>query len=106
MKSKLHRTVKRAAPPAKTSRRVRATPAQFKFASENQRLSGFPGHISAETAAYEVDMDEIAKSAARFGAQIPSPENRAPKPRITRFGSRPARPARDRARQQAAQNTL
>jgi hypothetical protein len=77
---------------------MRATPAQLKFASENQQLSGFPGHISEKTAAYEVDMDEIAKSAARFGAQIPSPAKR-PRPRISRFGDHSAADTRRKTRQ-------
>jgi hypothetical protein len=69
---------------------VRPSAADLKFASENQQLAGFSGRISEETARYEVDMNEIAKSAARFGAQVPSSQNRAPKPRITRFGAHPA----------------
>jgi len=59
--------------PAKSGRRVRPSAADLKFISENQQLSGFSGRISEEMAMYEVDMDEIAESAARFGAQIPSP---------------------------------
>jgi len=73
--------------PAKTGRRVRLSAADLKFISENQKMEGFSGRITEETARHEPDMDVIAGSAARFGAQIPSPRNRAPKPRITRFGS-------------------
>jgi len=46
-------------------------PEVLKFISENQKLAGFSGHISKETANYEPDMQEIARSAKRFGAQIP-----------------------------------
>jgi len=70
------------------SRRVKLSQADLRFISENQRLAGFSGVITAETAAHQPDMDEIAESAMHLGAQIPSPQNRAPKPRITRFGSR------------------
>lgn len=69
-------------------RKRKPSQADLKFISENQKLSGFSGNISPETAAYEVDMDEIATSGERFGAQIPSPENRPQKPRITRWGPR------------------
>lgn len=71
------------------SRKRKLTRAELKFISENQRLAGFSGEITPETAAHEVDLDELAKSAARLGAQIPSPKNRRQKPRITRFGSHP-----------------
>jgi hypothetical protein len=78
------------ASPAKPHRRVRLSDEDLKFISENQKLAGFSGRITNATATHEVDMDEIAESAKRFGAQIPSPQNRTPKPRITRFGSHPA----------------
>lgn len=78
------------APPAKPRRRVRPSDEDLKFISENQQLSGFSGRITKATAMHEVDMDAIAESAKRFNAQIPSPQNRQPKPRITRFGSHPA----------------
>ena len=79
-----------AAYPTKTGRRVRFSPAILKFISENQQVAGFSGKISKATAMHEVGMDAIAESAARFGAQIPSTQNRPSKPRITRFGSHPA----------------
>jgi hypothetical protein len=72
--------------PMKTSRRAQLTKADLQFVAENQRLSGFSGEISEATAAYRPDMDEIAKSAKRYGAQIPSPTNRAPSPTIQKFG--------------------
>ncbi len=79
-----------AASPAKSGRRVRFSAAILKFISENQRLAGFSGQITEKTATHEVDMDAIAESAARHGAQIPSPQKQATRPRITRFGSHPA----------------
>ncbi len=72
----------------KQGRRVPLSPSDLKFISENQKLAGFSGKITEETATYEADMDVIAESAASLGAQIPSPKNRPQKPRITRFGSR------------------
>jgi hypothetical protein len=74
---------------AKPHRRVRLSKETLRFISENQRLSGFSGRITKKTAVHEVDMDEIAASAKRLNAQIPCPENRRPKPRITKFGSHP-----------------
>src|ERR1051325_6053531 len=71
------------------NRKRKLTPAELRFISENQRLAGFSGETTSETAAHEVDLDEIAKSSARLGAQIPSPKNRPRKPRITRFGPPP-----------------
>ena len=73
-------------------RKRKLTAADLQFISENMRLSGFSGRITEEIAMHEPDMDAIAESAARFGAQIPSPQNRAARPRITRFGSHPIDP--------------
>jgi hypothetical protein len=75
---------------SKTGRRGRLSAEDFNLIPENQQLAGSSGCIAEETAAHEVDMETIAKSAGRFGAQIPSSKNRPMKPRITRFGSRPA----------------
>lgn len=73
--------------PAQSGRRVRLSAADLEFISGNQQMEGFSGRITEETARPQPDMDLIAESAARLGAQIPSPQNRGPKPRITRFGS-------------------
>jgi hypothetical protein len=73
-------------------RKRKLTASDLRFISENMMLSGFSGRITKETAMHEPDMDAIAESAARFGAQIPSPQNRAPRPRIARFGSHPIDP--------------
>ncbi len=67
------------------SRKRKLTPAQLKFISENQQLSGLSGRITEETANHEVDVDKLAKSAARLGAQIPG-ESKPSKPRISRWG--------------------
>jgi hypothetical protein len=75
--------------PAKTGRRMRLSPKVLKFISENQQMEGFSGDITEATAMHEVDMDAVAESAARFGAQIPSPKNRPQKPSIRRFGQHP-----------------
>lgn len=53
------------------SRKRKPTPDELKFISENQKLSGFSGHISPETAAHEIDLDEIAKAAPHLQAQTP-----------------------------------
>jgi hypothetical protein len=71
-------------------RRVPLSSEILRFISENQQLAGFSGRISHETATHQVDMDAIAASAKRLKAQIPAPQNRAAKPRITRFGSHSA----------------
>lgn len=73
-------------------RKRKLTAADLRFISENMQPSGFSGRITDETAIHEPDMDAIAESAAQFGAQIPSPQNRAARPRITRFGSHPIDP--------------
>ncbi len=54
--------------------------ADLEFASANQQLEGFPGKITPEIAAHRPNMDEIAASARRFGAQIPTEENRQKPP--------------------------
>lgn len=68
------------------SRRARVSAEDLKFISENQRLSGFLGKITPAMRAYKPDRRAIAKSAKRFGAQVPSSKKPA-KPRITRFNS-------------------
>jgi hypothetical protein len=70
----------------KPSRRVKVTAAELRFVSENQRMEGFSGVISPQTAAHQPDMGEIAQSAKRFNAQQPSLANRTPRPVITNFG--------------------
>ena len=45
--------------------------AVLKFASENQRLEGFPGEISEAARQHRPDMEEIKDVARKFGAQIP-----------------------------------
>ncbi len=76
-------------PPKKPHRRVCLSDDVLRFISENQRLSGFSGRITKKTAKHEADMEEIAALARRLNAQIPSSQNRAQKPRITRFGTKP-----------------
>lgn len=46
------------------------------FLSENQQLEGFPGKITEELAAHRPNMEQIVESAKRFGAQVPTEENR------------------------------
>jgi hypothetical protein len=72
--------------PAKYGRRIRPSAKDLKFASENQQLAGFSGKIGKTATMHEVDKDAIAASAVRMGAQVPSPQNRVPKPPISRFG--------------------
>lgn len=62
-------------------RKVRPTPEMLKLVRENQQLSGFTGYISHETAALEIDMDAVAESARKRGAQIPQPK-RKPRPKF------------------------
>jgi hypothetical protein len=80
-------------PPLKPHRRARLSKDVLKFVSENQRLSGFSGRITKKIAMHEPDMNKIVASAKRFNAQIPSPQNRTPRPRISKFGRHPARSA-------------
>jgi len=54
------------------------------FVSANQQLAGFPGKITEEIAAHRPNMEEIIESAKRFGAQIPTEENRQRKPLFKR----------------------
>jgi hypothetical protein len=69
-------------------RRVQMSKVDLKFVSENQQLEGFSGVISAETAAHRPNMDEISRSSKQFNAQLPSPQQRTPRPTITTFGHR------------------
>lgn len=43
----------------------------MKFASENQRLEGFPGEISEAARQHRPSLEELQAVARRFGAQIP-----------------------------------
>ena len=43
----------------------------LKFASENQRLEGFPGEISEAVRQHRPNLEEIQAVARRFGAQVP-----------------------------------
>jgi hypothetical protein len=61
--------------------------ADLKFTSDNQKIEGFSGRISDKTASHCPNMDEIAESAAKFKAQIPTGRRVALKPRINRFGA-------------------
>ena len=45
--------------------------AVLKFASENQRLEGFPGEISEAARQHRPKLEELQAVARRFGAQIP-----------------------------------
>jgi ribosomal protein L28 len=71
--------------PGKEPRRVKMSAAVLKFISENQKLSAFSGRITSRTAKHKVDLDAIAESAARIGAQIPG-KSRVMRPRVTHFG--------------------
>ena len=56
--------------------KVQAKPAPswdevLKFASENQRLEGFPGEISEAVRQHRPNLEELQAVARRFGAQIP-----------------------------------
>ena len=56
--------------------KVRTKPAPswdavLKFASENQRLEGFPGEISEAARQHRPSLEELQAVARRFGAQIP-----------------------------------
>jgi hypothetical protein len=57
--------------PKSLRRLVKATPEELKFISENMKLAGFSGKITAATRDHETDMEAIAKSAKEFGAQVP-----------------------------------
>jgi hypothetical protein len=72
---------------AKEPQQAQVPPEVLKFISENQKMAGFSGHISRETASYKPDMSQISNSAKRFGAQVPSAQTY--KPRLTKFGSHP-----------------
>ena len=50
----------------------------LKFASENQRLEGFPGEISEAARQHRPDWAEIEAVARRFGAQLPKRPTDAP----------------------------
>ncbi|MEI2722919.1 MAG: hypothetical protein V9H26_05090 [Verrucomicrobiota bacterium] len=60
----------RATPPADRVNK-RKKEQDLKFISESQQLSGFRGKFSRDILKFEPDMKRIAKSARRFGAQVP-----------------------------------
>lgn len=43
----------------------------LKFIIESQQLSGFPGEIDSSVITHRQDLSKIAKSAKRFGGQMP-----------------------------------
>jgi hypothetical protein len=43
----------------------------LKFASENQRLEGFPGEITDAVRQHRPNLEELQAVARRFGAQVP-----------------------------------
>ena len=45
--------------------------AVLKFASENQRLEGFPGEISEAARQYRPNLEELQAVSQKFGAQVP-----------------------------------
>jgi len=45
--------------------------AVLKFASENQRLEGFPGEISEAARQHRPDLEELKAVSKKFGAQMP-----------------------------------
>ena len=49
----------------------------LKFASENQRLEGFPGEISETARQYRPDMEQLKAVSKKFGAQIPRTDSPA-----------------------------
>ena len=67
--------------------KIKLTQADLKFISENMKLSGFSGKITSAIANYEVDMEKIAESARRFGAQIPKSDRDSSRkrPKISRW---------------------
>ncbi len=65
---------------APASQPVTVSAADLEFLSANQQLEGFPGKITPEIAAHRPNMDKIAASARRFGAQVPTKENRQKPP--------------------------
>lgn len=71
---------------APQNRQVRVRPKVLRFISENQRLSGFSGRITAADRRHKTDMAEVAESARRFGAQIPSTGKKFLRAKIKRFG--------------------
>ena len=51
--------------------------AVLKFASENQRLEGFPGEISEAARQYRPDMEHLKAVSKKFCAQIPKTDSPA-----------------------------
>jgi len=58
--------------------------ADLQFISDNQKLEGFSGRISAEVAAYRPDLKEIAASVEQFREQLSNEENAKRKPLFKR----------------------
>jgi hypothetical protein len=52
----------------------------LKFASQNQRLEGFPGEISEAARRHRPNWEELEAVARRFGAQMPKRPTDEPTP--------------------------
>jgi hypothetical protein len=72
--------------------RVRVSRQDLEFVSANQQLEGFPGQVTETVAVHEPALRDIAESARRFGAQVPTVTNRQQPPifRTRRNGDQPA----------------
>jgi hypothetical protein len=66
--------------PAEASVPAQASTADLEFLSANQQLEGFPGKITETVSVHQPDMRQIAESARRFGAQVPTEVNRQQPP--------------------------
>lgn len=67
-------------PVAEASQPQPSSIADLQFLSHNQQLEGFPGKITEDVAAHQPDMKQIAESAKKFGAQVPTEKNRQQPP--------------------------
>jgi len=57
-------------------RPARALSADLEFVAANERLEGLPGKVTEAVAAHQPNLEGIAESAKRFGAQVPKEANR------------------------------
>ncbi len=80
-------TPKHAAKPAPAATPPAPAPdlaGELAFISANQQLEGFEGKITEAVARHQPNMEEIAEEARRFGAQVPTEENRKRSPLFPR----------------------
>src|SRR5262245_61647974 len=81
------KTSKHAATPAPAATQtapVHTLEEELAFVSANQQLEGFDGKITEAVANHQPDMEAIAEAAQRFGAQVPTEENRKRPPLFPR----------------------